>query len=216
MSFVKHAVIAAAGLGSGLGLGLPKCLLHVAGKPIIYYQLKLLQDIPDVRIVVGFEEHEVIAGALKYRPDVIFVRNAAFRSTSTLDSYALGARNLSDGCLFMDADILFSPSSFHEFIECCKPDNLLVAYTEAKTVDAVYTHVDGGRITKFSREERTRWEWANLCWLPPKYCENSKGAVFERLSQDLPVPSLEVVSYEIDRQEDLETALTNLDLVIVP
>ncbi len=60
MSNVKHAVIAAAGLGSRLGLGKPKCLLEVDNKPLIEYQLKLLKNVADVRVVVGFEEHLVI------------------------------------------------------------------------------------------------------------------------------------------------------------
>ena len=70
MPVVEHVIIAVAGLGSRLGLGKPKCLVELEGRPIIEYQLKLLKNIPDIRIVIGFEEFEVINTIKKIRSDV--------------------------------------------------------------------------------------------------------------------------------------------------
>ncbi|UNM06417.1 MAG: NTP transferase domain-containing protein [Holosporaceae bacterium] len=75
MQPIKHAVILAAGLGSRLGLDLPKCLVEVHGKKLIEYQLNLLSEIPNVYIVVGFKEKKSWRWQKKVRPDVIFVRN---------------------------------------------------------------------------------------------------------------------------------------------
>lgn len=211
MPFVEHAVIAAAGLGSRLGLGRPKCLLELDGVSLIQAQLALLSDVPDVRVVVGFEEHAVMQAVRAHRPDAIFVRNPAFRSTTTLHSYALGARGLEVPCLFMDADIWFEPESFADFLEACTHAEPMIAVTESKTVDAVYGHREGDLVVRFSRTEPSPFEWANLSWLPPGYCETGDGAVFQRMESDLPIVSREVVSYEVDTPADLESAQTYLE-----
>ena len=208
MSVVKHAVIAAAGLGSRLGLGKPKCLIEISGEPLLAQQLKLLKDIEDVRVVVGFEELAVIELAYKIREDVIIVRNPAYRSTMTIQSYALGAQFLKEPCLYMDADIYFEPESFNSFITHCKYDEMLIAITSSKTMDAVYVHKDNNdKINEFSREKWAPFEWANLAWLPPKYCEGASSAVFERLSQELPLSYREITSFEIDTPEDMAIAM---------
>ena len=38
MSIIKHAIISAAGMGTRLGLNLPKCLLQFSGVSIIKHQ----------------------------------------------------------------------------------------------------------------------------------------------------------------------------------
>ncbi|MBK8074491.1 MAG: NTP transferase domain-containing protein [Kineosporiaceae bacterium] len=220
MSSVEHAVIAAAGFGSRLGRGMPKCLVEFRGRTLLDRQLELLAEVPDVRVVVGFRERDVIAHARALRPDVTIVRNPAYASTTTLTSYALGVRYLRWPALVMDADIVFEPDSFAAFLDAaaqamahqpspalCPP---LIGYTDAKTEDAVYVTVDGAgseaMITGFARQVATPHEWANIALLPPGYCETGTGAVYERLSGDLPLPAAYVDSYEIDRPGDLDVA----------
>ena len=53
MQHVENIIIAAAGRGKRLGLGLPKCLVRVQNRAIIEYQLHLVRHIPHVRLVVG-------------------------------------------------------------------------------------------------------------------------------------------------------------------
>lgn len=204
MSAVEHAVIAAAGLGSRLGLGKPKCLLEIGGISLLARQLALLESVPDVRIVVGFEEEVVMSAALAIRRDIVFVRNPAYRSTATLASYALGANGIGANCLFMDADIFFDPLSFEAFLDACRPGEHLIAMTQAKTSDAVFVDVQQDRIQGFSRDVRTDFEWANLCWCPPGYFSPGPGAVYSCLEQDLPLPCKEIVSYEVDTPRDYE------------
>ena len=206
MPIVEHVIIAVAGLGSRLGLGKPKCLVELEGHPIIEYQLNLLKNIPDIRVVIGFEEFEVINTIKKIRSDVTFIRNPAYRTTSTLYSYAVGAEYLNESSLFMDGDIIFDPDSFEQFINTCTNNSPLVGVTEAKTVDAVYAHCDNGQVTKFSRSENSDYEWANIVWVPPGYFQRENKAVFERLESELPLPMHHVVSYEVDTVEDYEQA----------
>lgn len=208
MSPVKHAVIAAAGFGSRLGRGHPKCLVDFRGRTLLDRQLELLSDVPDVRIVVGFQEELVVPHARALRSDVIIVRNPAYSSTTTLNSYALGAQFMSEPCLFMDADIVFEEQSFKGFLtEAAEVAGPFMAYTDAKTADAVYCTVSDGLVTGFTREQQTAFEWANLAYLPPRYCEGGTGSVYGRLAEDLPLQSRHIISHEIDRAEDLEVAL---------
>ena len=206
MPVVEHAVIAAAGLGSRLGLGRPKCLLELGGKTLLAHQLALLAHVPDVRIVVGFEEHQVMEAASAIRSDLVFVRNPAYRQTTTLTSYALGARGLAENCLYMDADIYFEPDSFAAFLKSCEQNPMLIGVTEAKTADAVYVRMEQGLVQGFTREQPQAYEWANLCWLPPEYCASGQGAVFERLSADLPLPACVIRSFEVDTPHDYANA----------
>lgn len=211
MSSVKHAVIAAAGLGSRLGLGKTKCLLEINNRPLISYLLALLEDVEDVRIVVGFQEHEVMEAVLRYRKDVTFVRNPEYLSTSTLTSYWLGAQGINENCLFMDADIIFDPESFIDFKRACVKNlaNNIIAVTEAKTRDAVFVLSHDEKITAFTREQETDYEWANLCFIHPKMLVRIGDSVYKQLTQYLPLTMQMIVSYEIDTKCDMEKAVSS-------
>lgn len=96
MNTLQHAVIAAAGFGSRLNRGIPKCLVEVNGHKIIEYQLALLRDIPDVRIVVGYHADDVVRFVRRLRPDAKFIVNERFDVTSTLQSYYMGCSDIHD------------------------------------------------------------------------------------------------------------------------
>jgi len=57
------AIVLAAGKGTRIGQGLPKVLNQIAGKPMLYYTLKLLKPIgiSDKYVVIGFKSDEVKA-----------------------------------------------------------------------------------------------------------------------------------------------------------
>lgn len=114
MNAIKHAVIAAAGLGSRLHQGLPKCLTEVNGHKIIEYQLAQLKSIPDVRIVIGYHADEVIRFVHNLRPDIRFVLNKDFATTTTLQSYYIGCHDIHDYFILLDGDIIPHKSSFRQ------------------------------------------------------------------------------------------------------
>lgn len=209
MPSVKHAIIAAAGVGSRLGLGRTKCLLEINHQPLIAYLLKLLEDVEDVRIVVGFQEQEVIDTVLRYRRNVTFVRNPDYLSTSTLTSYWLGGQGIDENCLFMDADIIFEPESFIRFKNTCVGNQLdnIIGITPTKTHDAVFVTLADGKVMGFSREHKTDYEWANLCFIHPKLLTSAGESVFQQLTQHLPLTAHEIESFEIDTKGDMEQAI---------
>jgi choline kinase len=207
MSPVKHVVIAAAGLGSRLGMGKPKCLVEVDGKPIISHLLALLDEVEDVRVVVGFGEDQVMETVRKIRPDVIFVRNMNYHATKTMDSYAMGARGITESVLYMDADIIFEPSSLAAFLEACVEGQHLVGFTDSKTEDAVFVQIDPEHhVQSFSREQQSAYEWANIVYTPVDYFVGKGGDVFLQLAKDLPLKAHYINSFEVDRPSDLEKA----------
>ncbi len=206
----RHAVIAAAGLGSRLGHGRPKALVEVAGRAIVDHQLELLRDVPHVRIVVGYCEAELIAHVRERRRDVVFVRNPAFRETTTLQSYWLGSRGLDEPCLFLDADIIFEPASFARFVERCADGRSRLGIAEAGSDDAVFVDteatVGGLVVTRFQRERRCRYEWANLAQLRHIELANEPRYVYEHLAGFHPLLAEVIATHEVDTQADLDRA----------
>ncbi|MDP1579783.1 MAG: NTP transferase domain-containing protein [Candidatus Didemnitutus sp.] len=212
MQTAQHVVIAAAGLGSRLGHGKPKCLVEVAGRSILEWQLDLMRDVPDVRVVVGYLEHEVIEAAFKIRGDVTIVRNPAYRTTTTQQSYWLGARYLTEPCVYLDGDIIFDRESFQSFLRSAVTQTPLIGVTQAKTEHAVFaaTEAIGDEatlnVTGFSRTERSLWEWANVACLPPGLLEENGRDVFSRLALHTPLRAQAVVCCEVDTESDLSQA----------
>lgn len=213
MSFVKHAVVAAAGLGSRLGHGKPKSLVQMNGISLLEHIMSLLSGVEDVRVVVGFMEHDIITELERIRPNAIIVRNPGFRNTTTLHSYELGSRHLKGDCLYMDADLLVVPETFESFLQECRPGEPRLAVTRSKTTDAVYTNLEGQSVISFQREKATEFEWSNISWLPVGFFRNiGHTAVYEHLTRYLPLAVSEVVSYEIDTADDLMEAKLHAEL----
>ena len=71
----KIVVIAAAGVGSRLGFGMPKCLVEVKGHRIFEYQLEALDWADEIRMVVGYHADEVVKQVSAYNPNVKFEQN---------------------------------------------------------------------------------------------------------------------------------------------
>ena len=207
MSSVKSVVIAAAGFGSRLGLGVPKCLLEVGGETLLFQQLKLLEDIENIVLVVGYMEERVMEQAFSYRKDIIIVRNTEFRNNTTRDSYSMGARAVNGKCIFMDADLIINPDSFKSFLISCEEREFLVGVSRAESEDCVFAQMDEDKqITGFSRDNKSKFEWCNVVLAPSETFAGESGWVYERLAKFLPLPSFELICSEIDTQADLDLA----------
>lgn len=212
MQTVRHAVIAAAGVGSRLGIDSPKCLLKVNGFPLIYHQLKLLEEVPDVRIVVGFKEREVIDCVLKIRSDVIFVRNDRYNATSQNYSYWLASKDLSAPYLLMDADLYIEKVSFDAFVKESKQNGRdVIGYTKAKTKDAVFVEVKNGFINRFTRIDQYPFEWCNIAYISSLNINPEGKFVFSDFENHLPLLAKEIEVYEIDTHQDYEVLEKNLN-----
>jgi len=101
-----RAIILAAGRGSRLGTGRPKCLTEVGGRPLIEHQLDALENVgvDQVDIVVGFEQEqirEVVGDRARY------VVNERYAETNSLYSFLCAAERGPDDAFVLNADVLF-------------------------------------------------------------------------------------------------------------
>jgi len=203
----RHAIISAAGFGSRLGMNSPKCLVQIGGYALIDYQLDLLQDIPDVRIVVGFKEEDVINHVRQKRPDAVFVRNPQFHCTSNSHSVWLASRHMKEPFLILDGDLLIKKSDFQTIMITEQSNKTWIGITSCKSEEPVYATVnEKNQITNFSFTDATAWEWCGIALVPPNIIGSNQKYVFEELKKILPTAAEKFTVYEIDTPRDYAIA----------
>jgi choline kinase len=213
MSPIKNAVIAAAGLGSRLGLDLPKCLVPFGKKRLIDYQLECLKAVENVIMIVGFKEKEVIDYVKSIRKDVIFVRNPDYSKTTIIHSLYLASLLLKgQHFLTLDADLYLEKKSFMQFMDyCCRANGCVIGVTRAHSENPVFTHSDmDGMLTYFSRSQRSDFEFSGIVfWKNINLDLHSakQEFVYQILQDHLPIQSCKIESIEIDTPNDYERAL---------
>jgi choline kinase len=206
---VDTVVIGAAGTGTRLGVGIPKCLVAVDGRSIIDHQLDLLAELPEIRVVVGYREEQVVRHVVSRRPDAIFVRNPEYSRTTTLHSTIMAVRHLGNRpFLALDGDLLLEPASFRAFLARCQEVGPpLLGICEAGTEEAVFvTRQADGAVSSFRRSPPSDFEWCGPAYLLPEHLEGCEGYVYEALQRFLPLPAAEVVAREVDTPGDLVRA----------
>lgn len=217
-------MICAAGVGSRLGLGIPKCLVTFGGQTLLARQVGILAacGIEQVRVVVGFREELVIAEIDKLPPPlrqlVVVVRNREYDKTSTLSSLLLGIRGLKGRFVSLDADVLFWEDGLRTIVEA-GVDAPVLGVVPAGTTDAVFVqlelaspHSSARVVVGFTREEG-KYEWVGVAVLdtdmfrlldPP-----TKAFVYEALADGLSFHPLQyrvIEAFEVDTEADLHRA----------
>lgn len=201
-------MIAAAGLGSRLGHGLPKCMLEVGGVPILTRMIETLEAHTDrVHVVVGYREEMVIDYVSAHHRNVVLVRNPDFRRTNTIDSYLLGAIGLTGPLLFVDGDLVIRPSSLESFLHQGALESPLVGVTPSASEDGVFVFLeeDDGvlHVQQFRREPPSPFEWANVLLAAADVLVGHTGFVYQALEPLLPLPAGVVDVAEVDTEQDL-------------
>ena len=124
----------------------------------------------------------------------------------------MAAYGVGKSVLYMDADIYFEPASFAQFLaKIDKFTGSIIAVTRVKTEHCVYVHLnEHQQAISFSRTKKSEMEWANLAWLPRGTLIDGPSAVFEQLSNHLPIQAHEITSFEVDTLADLELLQSEL------
>tara|TARA_B100000767_G_scaffold264975_1_gene280512 strand:+ start:436 stop:1086 length:651 start_codon:yes stop_codon:yes gene_type:complete len=207
MSFIKHAIISAAGMGTRLGLNTPKCLLKFGGVSIIQHQLDLLKEIKDVRVVVGFMEEDVVKVVKSIRNDVIFVRNPHYQETSNTYSISLATKGLKSPHILMDGDLLINKKSFKEFTNAFDGKHSLVGVAKSSTDDAVYVELNhDNEVINFSRNKKSQHEWSGIACVNNITVTKEDPYLYQILEKHLPLKAKFIECSEIDTAEDLNRA----------
>lgn len=112
---VSQALILAAGTGSRLKLGLPKCLVEVGGRSLLDHQFDAIEQAGADRVtmVVGYE-HQQVQDAAAGRADFVF--NERYAETNSLYSFWLARRAVEDDVLVLNSDVLFAPELLQDLL----------------------------------------------------------------------------------------------------
>jgi len=198
-------VISAAGMGTRLGMNVPKALVHVDGKPILVRQLEMLDDVDDVVVVAGYRSQLVIDLLREVRPDARIALNHEFTSTGTAASVAKGASLAKGWVVSLDGDLLVRESDLRTVLE--HPAACL-GLTPARSKAPVWARVEqDGLVTELSQERPTEWEWSGLVKLRGEAARGlGRGHVFHGLLGALPLASHVVDCVEVDDLDDLHEA----------
>jgi choline kinase len=205
-------IISAAGLGSRLGMDMPKCLLPIGEGCLIDYQLAVLPPGSDVRIVVGFRELEVMSHVARRWQDVTFVRNSAYASTSNTHSLYLAAQHITGPYVTIDGDLIIGKPGFDRFLqECATSPRGIIGVVPRGTEEAVGARIENGDVVGFARpgtpeQKECPDEWCGIAYVNGFALTSNRRFVFEELTRHLPLPAFEIPCLEIDTPLDLERA----------
>lgn len=207
MSLSKTVVINCAGVGSRLGLGITKALIEIEGKPLIEWQLEMLEEVDDVRVVVGYQADQVINQVLKIRKNVTFVFNHDYLTTGTAASLSLGARYAKGLVISLDGDLLIHPYDFRSFLDS---NEEMIGYCVPTTEDPVLVDIikDGSKemVTNFSRDSG-EYEWSGLVQIDANNLKSGTGHVYQVLEPFLPIKATPIRCQEIDTPSDYDAAI---------
>jgi len=207
-------------MGTGLGLGVPKCLVPVAGRPAIDYLLASIVDVPRVRVLVGYREQDVMAHVRMLRPDVVFVRDPAFLRTTSLQTLQLSVRGLTEPFLLLDGDSIYGRDSLARFRMACadgKPMLGITNYTGASpTYAAVRATSAGLSVSGLSTTHVSEYAWAKTALLTPTLLTDEACPLSECLSKRLPIRAGLVDRILLDTVDDLRHAEQNLAALTRP
>ena len=198
----KTVIISCAGVGKRLGRGIPKAIVEVCNEAMILRTLKLLDDVEDVRIVVGYKPNLVIEKALSYRKDVLFVFNHDYLNTGTGASVLLASKRARDYILTIDGDIIIHPDDMKKLL---KKTGEFVGVTDISTDDPVLTTTKDGMVTGFSREKGD-YEWTGITQLKTAELPDTTGHTLTLVEPKLPLPLVKVRMKEIDTENDFIVA----------
>lgn len=204
MSTAKSVIISCAGIGSRLGLATTKALVNINGKSLISWQLGLLKDVEDIRIVIGFQAKEVIEEVRKIRSDVTFVYNHNYFETKTGASFYFGAKDGNEYAIGYDGDLLVHPADMQMLLE---QDGEWIGYAPKMSDDAVLVKTNQiGDVLGFSKEHGD-YEWTGPCSIKKEKLRYSSGHVFNQLESNLPMRGIKIRACDIDTYEDYQRAL---------
>lgn len=143
-------------LSAGMGTRLhpltrtrPKCLVQVAGKPMMQYQLDSLRQagVEECTIVVGHMANAVRTyfGSQYRGLSLSYVENTTYATTNNLFSLWLARGKFDDDILLLEADLVFDHSLVSELLSMDEP-NVAVVDRFQPNMDGTVILAQGGAV----------------------------------------------------------------------
>lgn len=199
-------IIAAAGVGSRLGAGIPKCLVEVGGHAVFEYQLRAFSWADEVRMVVGYHGDEVVKRVSAFAPQVKFIHNHEYAATNLRQSYYLGAQGVEGKALFLDGDTIMGKTAAGVIRRSMEHGEDFITVVKTVSENPIYAGVEQGMVRWFSYERVSDYELANAAFMDSRKLEYLNTLFYVQLEQHLPTKAVPIESLEIDTPEDLRHA----------
>lgn len=207
MRISKTVIISCAGVGSRLGLNTTKALIKIGDKTLIQRQLEMLEDVSDIRVVVGYQYDKVIEEVLNHRKDVLFVFNHNYKNTGTGASFSMACKYANEYVISLDGDLLIHPEDTKDILEA---EGEFVCGFIPSTENPVYMSTTENKsrmyVNGFSREYGDL-EWSGLVQIESKKVKFNKGHVYYIVEPFLPMEVKVIRAREIDTIEDYKNAV---------
>ena len=200
----KTVIISCAGMGTRLGLDTPKCLVEVEGKSLIEMMLNQLQDVEDVRVVVGYKKEEVIKRIKEINPKVKIYVNENYMNTGTAGSFWSAVDGTEkDYVMAIDGDLIINPVDMAHLLES---NEEFVCGEQKNTEDPVLVTLNyNNEVIKFSRESG-EYEWAGVAQVKKENLIYGAKHIYQIIEPLLPLAFKLIRAKEIDTPSDLESA----------
>lgn len=196
----KTVIISCAGIGKRLGWGIPKALVKINDETLIARTFKLLNDVQDVRIVIGYQAEKVAKEAIKHRKDLTFVFNHDYLNTGTGSSVIKAAKYAKDYILTIDGDVIIHPDDMKNLLA---NENEFVGVTEISTENPVAVKISQNLATGFSTQQNNNsYEWTGTTQLKTTHLANTSGHTLSLVEPNLPLPIQKIRMMEIDTEQD--------------
>lgn len=198
----KTVIISCAGMGTRLGMDMPKCLVDLGnGITLLEMQLNQLKDVDDVRVVVGYKKELVIEKLKEINSNAKVYVNDNYMNTGTAGSFCEALKDEThDYVIALDGDLLVDPNDMKEVLNT---DEEIICAEKINTEDPVLVTLDeNDNVIKFSRESGT-YEWAGLAQIRKDHIIKGDRHVYQLLEPLLPVKFKLIHAKEIDTPNDL-------------
>lgn len=132
---IEKAMIMAAGLGirmRPLTNTIPKCLIKVAGKPILVTVLEYLEKngIGETIIIVGYMKDKIVNLGERFgRMKLRYVENEIYDKTNNIYSLWLAKDYLNEGIILIEGDTLFEEKFLTELLETEEDCGVFLPYS---------------------------------------------------------------------------------------
>lgn len=193
-------IICCAGMGTRLGIGTTKTLVNVAGKTLIQRQLELMNDVKDVRIVVGFQAENVIKHVNAIRKDVLFAFNHDFQTTGEADSLSKALVGLKKYTILVDGDLLINKEDFNNLL---KYPSECIGITELNSDEPIYAKTSNKTVVELN-ETTGDYEYSCIAKIKSIKLKKWKGSLYSLLNQLLPIRAMKIRSRDIDTPDDYD------------